>query len=366
MNISYLNFFDTLDVIIPPVIITDANYLHLFRNRAFYEQIGYGSVEMYNSNAWLELVYPDPDYRKEILRQWNEQVVEAAQTGSSQIHLLSRVHCQNENYKWYDIHEHRLGDLKIITFLDVNRLQLQNEELLRVIKFNSLFNATLAHDIRSPLATLDLLLKFKNKFFPTNEEQLQSHFQRISRQLHRIFDVIDSAVLHQAAGSDHFQFTIRKIAIRNLLKHILTYYEEELIAMNITLDGNIESEIFIEYDAFILEVMLRNIISNAIKHSPRNATITITTIQSLHHIDLSVTDNGEGLTQEQIDHILEPRGGNLLPTRENFNDGFGLGLRMAKDLLENHYGKLLVESLPGIGSVFTIRLPGYIPKFPDY
>lgn len=98
-----------------------------------------------------------------------------------------------------------------------------------------------------------------------------------------------------------------------------------------------------------------NLLSNAIKYTPSDGTITVVARVRDHTFQIRVSDTGPGITVEEQDHIFAPFYRSQLNRR--FPQGMGLGLAIAHDMVVAHGGQLLVESTPGLGSHFTIRLP---------
>ena len=98
------------------------------------------------------------------------------------------------------------------------------------------------------------------------------------------------------------------------------------------------------------------LLDNAIAHTPPHATIHITTALANQHIAISVQDTGLGIAPELLPHIFERfyRG-----DRARSGHGMGLGLSIAKELMEAQKGTIKVESQPGEGSTFTVTLPQF-------
>jgi signal transduction histidine kinase len=111
----------------------------------------------------------------------------------------------------------------------------------------------------------------------------------------------------------------------------------------------------LEIDADRLAQVLGNLFSNAIKYTPAGGTISLTAGVAGDHIWIRVSDTGLGITPEEQERIFEPFY-RTHPGRR-FPQGLGLGLTIARDLIIAHGGQLILESVPGQGSQFTIGLP---------
>jgi signal transduction histidine kinase len=102
--------------------------------------------------------------------------------------------------------------------------------------------------------------------------------------------------------------------------------------------------------------VLRNLIENAVAHTPHGGTIKVTARQMDTWVEVSVTDTGEGIAEEDLDSIFE-RFYRVDKSRARATGGSGLGLTIARRLVEAHGGSIRVESQPGEGSSFSFTVP---------
>ncbi len=351
-------------MIVTPVMLTDRRYRHLFRNRAFYEQIGYGFDEVHDRDSWFDVAFPDADYRNEAKRLWDGQLIDKGQ-GGDPVKLQVRIRCKNGDYRWYEIHEYELAKYKVVSFVDVNEIQLRNNQLLKTIKFNNLLNATIAHDIRSPLATLRSLIQFKDTAGYGSETKMKQLLGRINNQISRVFDILDSSVIHHGDELNHFTFTKQRIPLKPFIEKIQSYYEEEMNGQGLGWNTLLDGHETVHYDLFVLEVIVRNILSNAIKHTRPHERITVGMARTGYYTDIFIEDKGGGIAQEAIDLIMKPLSYHQHTERQDLRMGFGIGMLLAKEILESHWGRLIIEPNPPIGSTFRIRIPAYIPEFDE-
>src|ERR1700748_2061874 len=147
-------FYESIDLIITPIILANEKTECLFVNKAFLQQIGYNVTDIPNQEAWFKKVHPDESYREEIKENWQKRLEAAKKHGHTHLHMLTRIYCADGSFKWYDIHENVFGDNKVVTFLDVNNLQQVNEELADLLKQKDILLSIIAHDIRSPLGNI--------------------------------------------------------------------------------------------------------------------------------------------------------------------------------------------------------------------
>jgi len=145
-----------------------------------------------------------------------------------------------------------------------------------------------------------------------------------------------------------------------LARRVATLHQQNTDAHQITVVAT-EPEIAGEWDAARLERALDNLIGNAVKYSPGGGTVTVSLArdEAQQAAILSVRDEGLGIPAGDLPHIFERfhRAGNVgrIP-------GTGVGLAAVRQIVEQHGGPITVDSAPGQGSTFTVRLPLHAPS----
>lgn len=112
----------------------------------------------------------------------------------------------------------------------------------------------------------------------------------------------------------------------------------------------------------MLQLVLRNLVSNAIKFTEKNGDVEICMKQDYLNLYLYVRDNGVGMNNDIVSRLFIPNNHLSTPGTEN-EKGTGLGLKLCKEFLEKHDGYLEVESKVGEGSTFTVKLKNAVPVF---
>ena len=108
-------------------------------------------------------------------------------------------------------------------------------------------------------------------------------------------------------------------------------------------------------DQNIITIAVRNLLTNALKYSNENSTISITSFQNDKDINIDIADEGVGISSEKINLLLSNEADTTIGT--SGEKGTGLGIFLVKELLQKINGELLIKSVVGEGSVFTIKLP---------
>ena len=216
--------------------------------------------------------------------------------------------------------------------------------------------AAVSHDIRTPLASLRLLVESIEDGVATGETR-----DRYVRQIHSHVNVLSGLVddlfeLSRIEAGD-IAWTMSQIELRSLVgdtvEAMRAQAENRGVAMRCELDGE---ECVARANPEKLQRVLFNLIQNAIRHTPADGTVTVRARRLVpDEIELEVADSGDGIPADDRDHIFEPffRGG---PDPSRSTEGAGLGLAVARAIVEAHGGRIWLEpSSTGTQMRFTLR-----------
>jgi signal transduction histidine kinase len=138
--------------------------------------------------------------------------------------------------------------------------------------------------------------------------------------------------------------------LREILKGLASVADQKGVAFQVTI---CEDPCVLSGDALQLNRAIQNVIINAIQACPdKSGIVTVTCTQKDFYVDLRVEDNGSGIPAAQLHKVFDP-----YFTTKQAKSGTGLGLYITKKVVEDHHGSIKVESTPGTGTIFTIRLP---------
>lgn len=128
--------------------------------------------------------------------------------------------------------------------------------------------------------------------------------------------------------------------------------------VEVTSDCRDVCDLRIECDAFRLEQVIVNLLSNALKVSSPGSVVRVEVAQCDGEVRLSVTDEGPGIDPEDLDRLFEP----FWQGSRSTSEGAGLGLAICREIVDAHHGTIAVESTPGAGTTFTVSIPVSQPK----
>lgn len=214
--------------------------------------------------------------------------------------------------------------------------------------------ALLAHDIRSPLHTLgmscELLASRVDTVDATAARQL-SVIKYTVRQIDRLVgDVLAMAIPQTAASGD----TSPQCNVLSVLREADEDHRALAEASGVDLSFHLTDErCGARLDRASLLRVLANLLSNAIRFTPRGGSIEVNAERVGSDINLVVRDTGSGIPQEQLDHVFE----RSRPLESDWHGNGGLGLMIVKRIAESCGGRVYAESEVGRGSVFTVVVP---------
>jgi signal transduction histidine kinase len=221
------------------------------------------------------------------------------------------------------------------------------------------FLAGVAHDLRNPLSALKMAAGMIEADQPLpSEDRVRLLFSRVQRQIDRmermVFDFLDAARIE--AGN--LELHMERCDARDLTRAIVDLFEPANRTHQLVAESP-EEPVALVCDPGRIEQVLTNLVSNAIKYSPRGGSVRVAVARKAETVELSVTDEGVGMSAEDVDQVFEPfrRTG----TSKEMIPGVGLGLFVARRIVESHGGRISVTTAVGTGATFTVQLPSGDP-----
>jgi signal transduction histidine kinase len=218
------------------------------------------------------------------------------------------------------------------------------------------FVSIVSHELRSPLNAIlgwTAMLQRGKMDPPLAERALQAVHDNATRQAKLIDELLDFS----RVDSGRLALVREEIDVRVLLTGIVESLVPETVAKGVTLDLMPVPSILINGDPRRLEQVFFNLLGNALKFTPHGGRITIVVTIGDGAVDVRVTDTGKGIAQEFLPFVFDRfRQGEETASREH--GGLGLGLSIARQLVEAHQGNITVSSAgEGKGATFIVTLP---------
>ncbi len=213
------------------------------------------------------------------------------------------------------------------------------------------------HEFKTPLAVMKLASEVLVSSSIINQPERLRQYSLIIKQQTEHLQYQVERLLKTAATDENF-LTLEKTSfnINDLIREVITQLDPLINLKKATIELQLDTNnSMIVADKPHISLVVINLVENAIKYSEKPLVI-ISTNTFNGHIELSVKDNGVGIRKEYLKHIF--RKFYRIPTGDVHNvKGFGLGLNFVKKVITAHHGKIIVNSIPAIGTEFKIVLP---------
>lgn len=345
---------------------TDTMLCFVYINPAFAQVLGYESKDLLGRSVF-ELVHPDD------LDHVQQRAIRAIERRESATIDFRYRHAEGY-YIWLET----IGNLIIDTagnfqgavfvardITDRRRMQrailegeklgaaLQKEQELSALKSKMMMR--ISHEFRTPLSVIlssaELLQLYGERM---NAEQRGERFDQIQLQIHHLTSILDDMALIVRGMLEPLQLRPIPLDLQELLSSVtrdMRISNTRQIEVALQSTGELR---LVHADPKLLRLIVANLLSNAIKYSPDGGEVRLVVDVTPKTIMIQVHDTGIGIPYEEQKMIFEPffRGSNI-----EERAGLGIGLRIVKDAVETHRGTLHVQSVPGKGTTFTVRLP---------
>jgi signal transduction histidine kinase/tetratricopeptide (TPR) repeat protein len=228
---------------------------------------------------------------------------------------------------------------------------------LELGKMKSDFVSTVSHEFKSPLTSIRQLSEMLQTGRVPSEERRQRYYDVLLEQSERLSSLIDNILdfAKMEEGKKEFEFEMADVGL--LLEKLVSTIQQQVRHEGFTIEAEIDTPLpAIQVDRAAITQAVTNLIDNAIKYSAGAKKVCVRAYMENQYLIIAVQDFGIGIKPEEIDSVFERfyRGGDELTRAVK---GSGLGLTLVKQIVQAHHGSVHVESEPGRGSTFSIRLP---------
>ncbi|MCF4101117.1 PAS domain S-box protein [Gillisia sp. M10.2A] len=268
-----------------------------------------------------------------------------------------------------------IGDREMLVaiILDITERKEYTEELEKKVKERTLqltealnkekelndlktkFLSLVSHEFKTPLSGILTSTTLAGRYIHTEQqEKREKHYNTIKNKVKYLNNILNDFLSVERLESGKVNYKFNNFPISKVINEVI--YDANMLLKNgqrINYPANID-DIFIDFDEKILELILTNLTSNAIKYSPEDTTIDINVVKKEKELYIEVKDQGMGIPAEEQKHIFNRyfRAENAL-----LNQGTGIGLNIVKSHLENLGGEISFVSAENEGSTFTIKFP---------
>jgi signal transduction histidine kinase len=223
-------------------------------------------------------------------------------------------------------------------------------------KTRNQFVSNASHELKTPLATMKIMLETM-MYQPDMPKELQQEFMEdMNHEINRLTGIITDLLTLTRSDAKNQPLKKEPVDMSVLTEEILHLLTPAAQKRNQSLTGEVEKGLILMGDQSKLHQVLYNLTDNAIKYTPDGGNIHVSLHLDGDDVVWRVRDNGVGIPEEDQDHVFE-RFYRVDKARSRETGGTGLGLSIVRQLVTMHGGEVTVESMPGEGSEFTVRLP---------
>ena len=236
-------------------------------------------------------------------------------------------------------------------------IEHQNEELRATISNRDKMYSVIAHDLRSPMASIRMVLNLVvNAMSPEIiGPELFELLDKANRESEEVHDLLDNLLKWTKSQTGRLTVVRQDLDLNDIIPGVVDIFEMIAQTKKIDLKYQGSSNPVVVYaDNDMLKTVVRNFLSNAIKFSPENSSIEITLSEEGDFAKVSVRDHGVGIAPDRIDSIFK-KGETTYGT--GGEEGSGLGLQLCADFARKIDGDVMVESTLGEGSTFSVLVP---------
>jgi signal transduction histidine kinase len=239
-------------------------------------------------------------------------------------------------------------------FDNINNL---NSELKELNATKDRFFSIIAHDLKGPISNLKQLSEILQKEIETiSKEDLIDFIESMAISSKATMVLLENLLEWSRIQLGRIEFDPESIELKMLSSQIVSLLSTSAQNKKIELVENVPFSAMVIGDPNMLNTVIRNLVSNAIKFTPEGGKIEINYEEDEDFCTVSIIDNGVGISEENLNKLFKID--QSITTRGTSNEkGTGLGLILCKEFIEKHGGKIWVESVEGKGTTFKFNLP---------
>jgi signal transduction histidine kinase len=215
----------------------------------------------------------------------------------------------------------------------------------------------ISHDLRSPLNSLKSVLELIEQE-DVSEVEFKELLPQINRNTHATVELLDNLLLWAKSQMHQVCVDKKSIDLSIITRKNIEFLALQAQAKQITIEARVQPGTLVFADEDMIALVVRNLISNAIKFTPQGGMITVETEQMIAFRRIAIKDTGVGMTAESLAQLFKAH--NFSTRGTNNEKGTGLGLLLCQEFVEKNGGKIWAESIKGQGSTFYFLL--LLPK----
>jgi signal transduction histidine kinase len=237
------------------------------------------------------------------------------------------------------------------------QIESADSEQRQVERLRADLIAWVGHDLQTPLASIRAILEALGDGVVDDPESVRRYLQTAQRDVRSLSLLIDDLFQMAQIDAGGLQLDLAPGSLSDLISDTLESFSALATRQGVILEGSATPDVDpVRMDTPRIGRVLNNLVGNALRHTPAQGRVEVCARRQGSRVEVVVSDNGEGIRAEDIPHIFERfyRGEK---SRSRMTGGAGLGLAIARGIIQAHGGDILLESSPATGTRFTFWLP---------
>jgi PAS domain S-box-containing protein len=338
---------------VPEIIVVHYDGFVQFLNKTGEKALGYTLEEVFGKS--LSEFFDEEQYK--IIEDKMRRRAKGEKLGDYEIAVNTRqgikrnviVRAVNINY---------YGRPAVLAMLiDISEIKAYETELEELNATKNKLLSIISHDLKGPfqgfLGVSDLLA---NEIESLNVSEIKTMALELNHSLQKQYHLLNEVLSWTKMQNNGFKYEPAKLNLRKEIASTINSLESSAIRKEICLVSEINKEQEVFADPNMLQIVLRNLISNAVKFSYRGTEVKISAYNSASGVEICVADRGVGIDNDDMERLFDIKRRFSYDGTES-EQGTGLGLIFCKEIMEKHEGYIKCKSEPGNGSVFCIFFP---------
>ncbi len=347
------------------IVVTDHKSRIVRVNESFVRIYGWARDELVNADL-ADLVTPD---ERDDIRARHDEFIRSGVQGSGELKIIRKDgSISNVMYTTATLELSQKRRFQVTTVVDIT-LRKQMEQSLRLAKdqadtanrAKSTFLANMSHELRTPLNAIigfsEMMLK--HTFGPVGHDKYDEYLNDMHLSARHLLDIINEVLDMSKIEAGKMELDESEVDVGGLIKSVMRMVASRAFGSDLKMETSIAPNLPRLYaDERLVRQILINLITNAVKFSRKGGKVNVEAHEMKDgEMEVVVIDEGVGIAKEKIARALEPFGQVSDNPEDARHQGTGLGLPLAKAMIELHGGEMALESEEGKGTKVYVRFP---------
>jgi len=215
----------------------------------------------------------------------------------------------------------------------------------------------ISHDLRTPLSSIRVMIESINDGVVTDEKTIKRYLKTTQSEIENLSQLVNDLFELSQIDAGLLKLNTDTVSLQQIISDTVETMDAQAASHKLSLNGEVDQKLSpITVDSRRVQRVLYNLVQNAIRHTPPDGSISIRAVDVGDAVEVQVVDTGEGIPEQELPRVFE-RSYRSEQSRSPNSGGAGLGLSIAKGIIEAHGGRIWAESESGHGSVFSFTLP---------